>query len=112
MTPPKLHTAHETAPLIRKSASWLYRQARVRAIPHTRIGSNVFWTDEQIERIIREGVVEPRAAQSKRAIKKQSALASPQPTFLARPKVAPTNRTPVPKADRSVSRLYRATGAP
>ncbi|MEU4410664.1 hypothetical protein AB0F88_39690 [Streptosporangium sp. NPDC023963] len=111
-SPPRLYNAEETSPQVRKSAGWLLRKARVKAIPHTRIGANVFWTDEQIARIIRDGAVEPKPRAEKTPRKLAAVASPPAPAPRAgRKRVPAATKTDIPRADRSVSRLYRQENA-
>ena len=111
---PRLYNARETSPLVRKSRSWLYRKARAKAIPCTKIGKHVFWTDAQIARIIRDGAVEPKPAETKPPNWKLAAVPSPPADALRtgrRKRISPATTANVPQADRSVSRLYRQADA-
>ncbi|MFI7049047.1 helix-turn-helix transcriptional regulator [Streptosporangium sandarakinum] len=108
--PPRLYNVHETSLLLRKSVSWLYQQSAAGNIPCTRIGRNVFWTDAQVTAIIADGSQGPKP---KQVPKKRPALALaeiPVPKA-TRSRILPATTTNIPRADRSISRLYRKEGA-
>lgn len=106
MTAPRLYDIKQTAPLVRLSVSWLYRNAGV-TIPVTRIaGSNrLMWTDEQIEQIIRDGAKPPKAV--KRTSEKREAKS--KPVKLA--PVAQPSGVKIPQARPERSRRYRPESA-
>lgn len=114
MTPPALHDAEAAGRIVRKSASWMYKKGAAGEIPRTKIGHNVWWTDEQCAQIIRDGAQQPKRPKprEKQATEQRS---KPQPpkreTQRKRPPTATTKNTKIPTADRSVSRLYRQEGA-
>lgn len=58
----RLYDVRETSLRIRRSPSWLYRNAG-KTIPVTQHapGGRLFWTEEQIRQIIALGAVEPGA---------------------------------------------------
>jgi hypothetical protein len=60
MSTPRLNDVRQTAEKLGVSPWWLYRRAG-REIPVTRLseGGRLFWTDEQIAQIIRDGAIEP-----------------------------------------------------
>jgi hypothetical protein len=103
---PTLYDIHETAPLVRHSVSWLYRHAGI-DIPVTRIaGSNrLFWTDEQIGQIIRDGAQPAKAA--KRTPQKGRPAA--RPAKLAA--VPQPSEVKIPQARPERSRRYRPGSA-
>lgn len=105
---PTLHTAKETAPLVRKSVGWLYRAARAGRIPATRIGGNWSWTDEQIKQIIDEAA---RAANPQPPREKAPKPATRENSVHRRTRQPAATRSDIPKADRTVSRLYRQGAA-
>ncbi|MEV4247022.1 hypothetical protein AB0J63_26860 [Streptosporangium canum] len=112
MTPPRLYNVHETHTLVRKSVSWLYQESAKGAIPVTRIGRNIFWTDAQITQIITAGAQESKVP-AKRPAQKRSAVA-PTPAPTPRPgrkQLAPATATNIPQPNFNGSRLYRSTGA-
>lgn len=60
MSTPRLNNVRQAAAKLGVSPWWLYRRAG-REIPVTRLseGGRLFWTDEQIAQIIRDGAIEP-----------------------------------------------------
>lgn len=114
MNPPVLHDAEAASKIVRKSPSWLYQQGAAGNIPRTKIGHNVYWTDEQLAQIIQDGAQQPKQ------VKKPEEQPADQRRKPQPPKSAPKRqRKPapaataanIPVADFSVSRLYRKDGA-
>jgi hypothetical protein len=103
MTTPELYDVEQTAKKVRLSVSWLYHNAGV-TIPVTRIAGTkrLFWTDEQIEQIIRDG------AQPAKAVKPTSPKREPAAApAMARAKTAQTSTTKIPQGRPERSRRYR-----
>lgn len=55
----RLHTTAEAAALLAVSPSFLKRGATARALPHTRVGRFVRWSDDDLAAIIRAGHTAP-----------------------------------------------------
>jgi hypothetical protein len=113
MIPPKLHDAHAAGRIVGKSASWMYQQGAAGNIPRTKIGHHVFWTDEQLAQIIRDGAQQPKPAkQEKRTTEQRRTPQPPKREVKRKRSTAPIATTAnIPVADYSVSRLYREEGA-
>lgn len=113
MTPPALHDAEAAGKIVRKSASWMYKKGAAGEIPRTKIGHNVWWTDEQCAQIIRDCAQQPKRAKQPKQRETQATeqRRTPQPptreTQRKRPPATRTTNSKIPVADRSVSRLYR-----
>lgn len=58
---PLLHDAAETRSILGNAVSedWLKRKAGLGLIPHTRLGRYAYWSDENIEQLIRENFCDP-----------------------------------------------------
>ncbi|TYB69647.1 hypothetical protein FXF51_05665 [Nonomuraea sp. PA05] len=114
MTPPVLHNAEAAGKKVGKSASWMYKAGAAGLIPRTKIGGQVWWTDEQIAEIIRNGAQQPKQQPKPAEVPTRTQRREPQrpgrKTPQKRPAAPPTNSN-IPVADRSVSRLYRNEGA-
>lgn len=56
-----LHNAAETRRILGCAVSedWLKRKAGLGLIPHTRLGRYAYWSDENIEQLIRENFCNP-----------------------------------------------------
>ncbi|MFD1546915.1 hypothetical protein [Nonomuraea guangzhouensis] len=111
MTPPVRHNAKQAGAIVGKSQSWMYQKGAAGAIPRTKIGHHVSWTDEQLTQIIRDGAQQPKQPepQPERSKPKQQPA---KPKVQRKPKpAASTNTANVPVADWTVSRLYRDGGA-
>lgn len=106
MSIPKLYTVREASPMIRRSPSWIYREAKADRIPWTDL-DGVFFTEEQIAQIIRDAARKPRTekAQSSTGSKKAARQASTSR------KAPPPPTTEIPQADPTISRLYRVGAA-
>lgn len=52
----------EAAEWLNVSESWLRKQVAARLVPHTRLGRNVRFTDENLQAIAERGRVEPSTA--------------------------------------------------
>lgn len=115
MIPPVLHDVHETAVIVKRSVSWLYKKGAAGVIPRTKIGGGVFWTDEQCARIIRDGAQEPRRAKQPKPREERQAEQKPKPQppkrETKRKRTPPAANSKIPVADFSVSRLYQGGDA-
>lgn len=114
MTPPARHDAHQAGKIVGKSASWMYKKGAAGEIPRSKLGHNVWWTDEQLMEIMRSAIQEPKTRKP-RETQAAEQRRKPQPpkrqTQRKSPPVATTKNKKIPVADRSVSRLYRQEGA-
>ncbi|WP_433520060.1 hypothetical protein ACQP2T_63710 (plasmid) [Nonomuraea sp. CA-143628] len=107
MTPPTRYNAKQAGAIVGKSPSWMYQKGAAREIPRTKIGHHVWWTDEQLTQIIRDGAQQPERseprpepAKTKRQPGKPKAQRKLKPTTSA-------DTVNIPVADFTVSRLYR-----
>ncbi|MFB4280787.1 hypothetical protein ACBJ59_36245 [Nonomuraea sp. MTCD27] len=108
MTPPTLHDAAAAGQKVGKSASWMYKAGAAGRIPRTKIGGQVWWTDEQIAEIIRSGAQEPKKRKpAEKSERTQRREAQPPTRPTPRPRAATPKNSKVPAADFTVSRLYR-----
>lgn len=55
MTAPRLYTTEQAAALLSISPSFLKRGATADALPHTRVGRFIRWSDEDLAEIVRRG---------------------------------------------------------
>jgi excisionase family DNA binding protein len=55
----KLYTIPEAAELLHVPEGWLRKKVSAGAVPHTRLGKHVRFTDEHLLRIVEQGESEP-----------------------------------------------------
>jgi excisionase family DNA binding protein len=57
--PTHLYNIVEAASVLGVPEGWLRKKVSARAVPHTRLGKHVRFTDDQLNRIVSAGAVEP-----------------------------------------------------
>lgn len=56
------------------SESWLRKQVAARQVPHTRLGRNVRFTDEDLAAISERGHVEPSTSATSRELRRKAGV--------------------------------------
>jgi excisionase family DNA binding protein len=59
--PPRLYTFVEAAKLLQVPEGWLRKKVTAGAVPHTRLGKHVRFTDDHLRRIVEAGEQVPTA---------------------------------------------------
>lgn len=115
MTPPTRYNVRQAAKLIGKSPSWLYQQGAAGNIPRCKLGHSVWWTEAQIDEILRSAEQPAKQAKQPEKQPNEQKAANPAPAKKqqrSKTKPAPVaSNAKIPQADFSVSRLYRSGGA-
>lgn len=117
MIAPESFTACETAQIIRKSLSWVYKKVAAGELPHHRQGRTIYFTDGDIRQIFadaarpakRRARTEPAPAKTHREKKAQEVAQQPTPPPARH--LRPLTDDDIPQADPTASRRYRTATA-
>ncbi|HUR74402.1 MAG TPA: helix-turn-helix domain-containing protein [Sporichthya sp.] len=117
MIAPESFTACETAGIIRKSLSWVYKQVRAGNLPHHRQGRTIYFTDGDIRQIFDDAArpakrhTRPEPTSTKPRREKKTQEIAQQPTPAPARHLQPVTDDDIPQADPTASRRYRAATA-
>jgi hypothetical protein len=114
------HDVAETARLLRKSKSWIYKQVAAGNLPHHRQGVSIYFTDGDIRDILAAAARPATKPKTRATSKNTGAKREPaRPSVPAKPVEQPEQQrrlyvvgtTDIPQADPTASRKYRAGSA-